>query len=979
MGIHFANPKALILLALLVFVVIWARKSMAGLGPVRGTIALVLRFLIVLLTVLALAQLQWSFTKDEMAVVVVFDQSRSVPDATQKSALDYLMTAQEQRESSDSMGMVVFGRNAALERRPARRSVFDPPQRGEDAGTITIQSMVPRDRTNISSALQLALAAMPPSSRKRIVMISDGNQNLGSAMAEAEVARRNGVRIDVLPVQYEYEQEVMVEKVVAPAQVEKGESFDVRVVVTAEAPHTAILRLEQNRRLLVSQPVELKAGRNVQTLRRTLEEAGHYDFTAIVESPQDTLANNNKASAFTIVHGAGQILYVESDPEHGRALERALAEAELSVRRVGLESLPLTLGQLVPYDTVILSNVPASALGDEGMRALELAVKDWGVGLICIGGPEAYGPGGYQGSPLERALPVDMEIKHRKVMPKGALVVILHTCEIPSGNYWARQVALAALRVLSSNDEYGLAYFDWQKGDAWLFPLQEVGSKTMMAQMISGCQPGDAPSFIQLLNMAHTALKASDASVKHTVIISDGDPQYPSDDAVKAMVDDDITISTIGINPHGPGDTQRLQWVARLGGGNYYEPSTATELPQIFIKEAATVRRALISEETFVPQLQLASEVVKGIGPDEFPPLRGYVLTTPASLAEVPLVSHMEDPVLAHWQYGLGRAVAFTSDAKPRWAADWVGWEKYRQFWSQIVRWSARSVEQAGVRAHADLSEDRGRLIIDAVSPEGNFLNDLDFDGVLVTPDQEEVEMDVKQIGPGRYEAEFDAPESGTHYLSLRYTGEDGRSRLYTHGMVVPYSAEFSELSTNAALLEALAETTGGRMLTPENNLFARTFEPAPRYADAWPYLLLLAVLLMPADVFTRRVFIDAAAVTRRMRAAAVRFDAFIRRKPAKPAHTTTLLEAKRLSREQMKTRARKFESKEPAPPRKEPVETPGEEPQPEVKVAERPEAEPKRPAVARDDETTMGRLLRAKRQARDKDKEKSDDPSDRS
>jgi len=972
-SVNFGNPIALVALLCLVPVVLWARRPLAGLGKVRGGVALALRCVITTLLVLALARLQWSFTRDEMSVIYVLDRSLSVPPEDQKRALQYILESQKQRHSEDTVGLVLFGRRAALERTVEEAPLFDlleqetanGPETPQEA--VSLQSLVAPERTSIAAGLRLALGAFPPSDRKRIVLISDGNENLGSSLEEAETAQRNGVRIDVLPIDYQYDREVMVEKVVSPANVDEGESFDVRVVVRASTPHSARLHLYESGALIGSQTVDLEAGRNVFVIPRKLPEPGYYIYNATIESTQDTLYANNMGSAFSLVRGQGRVLYVAGDRGHAATLLEALESQGLEVRLVGLEAVPLTLGELIPYDVVILSDVPASSLGEDGMRAVELAVKDWGVGLVMIGGENSFGPGGYQDSPVERALPVTMDIKQRRVMPSGALVLILHTCEIPEGNYWAQQIALAALRVLSPTDEFGVINYDWQANEKWLFKLQRVRDKRRMASLISNVQPGDMPSFIKSLQMAHAALKASNASIKHVVIISDGDPAYPNDAAVLAMVADSITITTVAISPHSQTDARRLAYVANLGRGRYYEPQDSSGLPEIFIKEAATVRRALIFEEPFTPRAALASEVTTGIRPAEYPPLLGYVCTTSKELAEVPLVSQYDDPILAHMQYGLGRSVAFTSDAQERWAANWVGWEKFAQFWAQVVRWSARRIDAAGLRVRSEIVDDRAHLVVDAIDPQGRFVNGIRFNGIVVTPDNEEEPVRLEQTGPGRYEASFDVAGPGTHYISLNYTDEKGQARLHTDGLVVPYSAEFRELDGNEPMLKALAETTGGRVLRVTDDVFLRSFPAAPHFRDAWAHLLLLACLLVPADVFVRRVFVDWAAVWGRM-AKAVAWLPVVGRAAgpaARPSHVSTLLSRKRATRRRWAGSGRKFEPTTIEEPLEEPSLTGGRDPaKPKATVAERPGEEAQRPTVVREDETYMGRLLKAKREA---------------
>lgn len=990
MSVHFGNPWALVLLVSLVPVVLWARRSLAGLGGARGGLALALRLAIVTLLVLSLARLQWAFRRDDLSVIYVLDRSLSIPAEARKAALRFIIESERRRRPGDTVGLVVFGTTAALER-PAEPTPLFPaaeeaPQ-GSPGEAISLQSVVSPENTNIAAGLRLALGAFPPSGRKRIVLISDGNENLGKALEEAELARRNGVRVDVLPIRYRYRREVLVEKVTAPANVDEGESFEVRTVVQASTAHPARLHLYENGVLIGSQTVDLRPGRNVFVVKRRLPAPGYYTYRATIESPRDTLSANNTADSFTLVRGRGKVLYLEGDPQHAQPLVEALTSQGLQVDLRGPDALPLSLGELIPYDAVILSDVSASSLTEKGMQAVELAVKDWGVGLVMVGGERSFGPGGYQDTPVERALPVTMDIKQRRVMPSGALVVILHTCEIPEGNYWAQQVALAALRTLSSVDEYGIIYYDWQRNEQWLFPLQRVMDKERMANLIRRVEPGDMPSFITSLRMARKALKASRASIKHVVIISDGDPSYPSDAAVLSLRADGVTISTVAIAPHSQTDAARLAHVASIGGGRFYQPAQASSLPEIFIKEAATVRRALIFEETFSPRLALASEVLTGIGPKEFPPLEGYVCTTAKELAEVPLITHHDDPLLAHWQYGLGRAVAFTSDAKPRWAARWVSWEKFAQFWAQTVRWCSRRIASAGLRARTEISGRRVRLVVNALDAEGRFVNGLQLTGVVVTPENEEKPVRLEQTGPGHYQTTFEvSPEPGTYYLSLRYTDRNGRTRLYTHGFVVPYSSEFRELEADETGLATLAAVTEGRVLRVTDDVFERTFPPAARFQDAWPRLLLAAVLLVPLDVFVRRVFVDLGAVWARL-LALVRILGLMRRRPApaaQPGHVAALLERKLKTRRRLGAsgagpeRGRKFEPSA-VPDSKEPALT-ATDTTPKESIPAEPAAPPgaAEPAAEPEEDTYMSRLLRAKRKAlRERGPRRGPGPSD--
>ena len=233
------------------------------------------------------------------------------------------------------------------------------------------------------------------------------------------------------------------------------------------------------------------------------------------------------------------------------------------------------------------------------------------------------------------------------------------------------------------------------------------------------------------------------------------------------------------------------------------------------------------------------------------------VITEPKPRAELPLVTEKGDPLLAHWQYGLGRVVAFTSDAKPKWAADWMGWANFRQYWAQLANWSLRRLENADLTTEIAIDQGRGSLSVEALDKEGNFRNFLTLRAAVVSPKGERQDVYLEQTGPGRYEAKFDTKEVGTYALNLMdmEAGEvRGSMRL---GASVNYSPEFNSASANMFLLKRLAEAGGGQLLDPVNtttNPFnwkrQKTFQPR----DLWELLIKLAIVLFVFDVGIRRI-----------------------------------------------------------------------------------------------------------------------------
>lgn len=839
---QFSHPEWLILLPV---AAVWtlgcAWRSDSSLAPRRLRCALALRLLGLLILVLALAGLQWRRPDFGMNLFFLLDRSDSVPAAVQEEARQLANRWAKDKPETDKGGFLVFGADAALE--TTVTAIADAER---------IQAVVQTDRTDIAAAIRLGTAAFPEQGQRRLVLLSDGNENVGDGLAAIRSARSLGVDLDVVPLGSRRGDDLSVQKVEIPSAVKEGQAFDVRLVVGTERARTAVVHLYRDNRAIAEQEVSLEAGKNLLSVPQRLEEPGFHAYDVVVDSAGDTVAQNNRASGFVQVRGDPRVLVVSGDPEADRFLVQALRSARLEVRVVRETELPSTLAEIQSHDAVVLGNVSAGDLGPEGMRLLESAVRDFGVGLVCIGGDQAFAAGGYRGTPLEEALPLDMELSSRKVLPKGALGLVMHGMEFANGNQVAREIALAALDALGPTDEMGV--WLWDGTEKPLFPLQPVGQKTALAQQIAGMNQGDLPSFEGLMTLALGDLQKSTANLKHLIVFSDGDPSAPSDALIQQYVARRITVSTVMIGGHVQPTT--MERMAQLGRGRFYDVRSAAQLPQIFIKEAAMILKSAISEEPFRPQVAAGSELTRGIGP--WLMLQGHVATTPKPRAEVPLLTGNGDPLLAHWQHGLGRSVAFTSDARSRWARDWIGWSQYQQFWSQAVRWSLRRVDVSDHNARVGIDNGVGVLSVESLDRDGNFRNFLELRAAVVGPGGRRTEVVLEQTGPGRYEGRFAATEVGAYLVNLLEL-KDGRPvGSQVLGTSVNHSPEFETDGPDRARLQRLAEAGGGKLLDPAtDNPFLLDRRRTFRSTDLWQGLLECFVVLMVIDVGVRRVDVD--------------------------------------------------------------------------------------------------------------------------
>lgn len=953
MNYQFTHPEFLWLLVPVLAWTAWCfLKSGVQTHPWRRRTALTLRVIVALLLLLAIAGFQWKKPLEGMNVFYLIDRSDSVPEPEQGRVIDYVNAASTHRDQSDRGGVLVFGGEAAIE--------FNPSAAVE---LHKINAVIDTKRTDIAAAIRLATAAFPEHGQKRLVLFTDGNENVGDALGALTAARPLGVTMDVVPLTVGRGGDVSVQKLALPGRLLEGQTFESKIFVESDRATTAKLRLFQNDQFIGEQDVELQEGKNLFSFPQTLDAPGFYNYTVQVDAPGDVLPQNNRATAFTDVRGDPRVLIVSDQPALDGNLVDALVDARLEVNVVSAPAMTGSLAELRSYDSIILANVSAGDLGMERMRLLESAVRDFGVGLVAIGGDNTFTAGGFRNTPLETTLPISMELNSKKVLPAGALVIVAHATEFPGGNQWARDIAFAALQALGPQDEMGVVM--WDGFDKWLFELQPVGDKRDMGRMIAGMNIGDMPSFQNVMDMAHKELAASTAHLKHMVVFSDGDPTAPTAEQMQGIADSRITVSTVMIGGHVA--PERMIWMADVGGGRFYDVSSPELLPQIFVKESAVILKSAIFEEPFQPQLAVNSELVRGLG-GEFPLLRGYVTTEPKPRAETPLLTEKGDPLLAHWNYGLGRAVAFTSDARAKWAADWMNWENYRRFWAQIVNWSLRRLESADFTTEIAIEAGRGTLSVEALDDQGDFRNFLNLQAAVVGPTGERETVRLEQTAPGRYEVAFDTRDVGTYLVNLMELDEEGVRGAMPLGASVNYSPEFNDSAANAYLLERLAAAGGGSILDlndPATSSFQLNREQTFQPRDLWPWLLRIAILLFILDVAIRRIHLG----REELAAAGAWINTrVLLRKPAGEARPDESLSALLARRDQVRSR------------RPTPVAAPSEElfkPKRPVAVeakpqdladtskASGPKSAPKGPQP--EAESTTSRLLEAKRRARKK------------
>lgn len=910
--LSFEYPSYLVLMLALPMLWWVGYGSLRVLGRFRRLFALTLRTLVWTILVFAIAGVQFVRVNRQMTVVYLLDQSDSIPSATRQVMLDYVVKNVRKfrdKKRGDKAGVIVFGREADIEVAPYDDNIFNT--RLESTGGEG-------DATNLETALDLAQAIMPANTSRRLVIVTDGNENLGQARKIKSRLAEAGIGVDVVPVMLSQGNEVLLEKIELPTDIRKGQPFEARVVLSnysaagaSGQPVKGRLEVKQkvgNRESpLLSEEITLEPGKNVFPIKHQIDQPDAYVYKAEfipTENGSDSLSENNQATAYTYVRGKGRVLMiVDAKPERADdydLLANRLRNNNIEVVKQLTTQMFGSLAELQAYDAVILAGTPrVSETGTQEVvgftdAQIEMLVRNTqqlGAGLLMIGGPEALGAGGWGGTELEKAMPVDFTIKNSKVEHVGALALIMHACEMPKGNHWQKVICQTAIEQLGASDFAGVLY--WGPGrDQWLWGtstakhpgMVRVGDnrKEMMAR-VSRMTPGDMPQFDPAMLMAVKSLRATPASVKHCIIISDGDPSDPKQSTIQAFQkqangDPGITITTVAVAGHGLNGSPRMKRIAAQTGGKYYQVKSGRALPKIFQKEARRVSKPLVIEPPggAHPEKVFPHAMLDGVNP-LFPPISGFVLTQTKESALARVLVQSDVPaekenatILAAWTYGLGRTAVLTTDAGARWSSSWNDWEDGDKFYSQLVRWLMRPTGDTGkFNVATSVNDGEVQVVVNALSKDDSFLDFLEMEATVLDADLNPAPVRIRQVAPGRYAGSFPATKAGSYLVTV--VPGPGAPPLTT-GVTVPYSDEYRVNQTNLALIESLAaiEPKGGAAgnVTPplesrvskdlvETDAFRTGLAPARSIRDTWHWFVFAGCVVFFGDVLIRRVAFD--------------------------------------------------------------------------------------------------------------------------
>ena len=845
MSLEFARPLLLLLLpAYIALIYLIDRRGGRRSRRIKHRVARVMRCLLTCLCVLALAAPSVVLPGGQQAVWILADASASAR-GMQDQMTQSVRTALENKDASVNAGVIAFGGNAMVEKPLAQDGTYNG-----------VTTAVDAQASDLSSALTLASALLPEDAQGRIVVLSDGATEDVRAAAQQLAAR--GVTVDFQSFSGDALPDAQISQLNVPSRVYQGQSFTVTVQVTANHDTAGTLVLYQNRTPVSSREVTLRRGDNTFTFRDTAADTGVVTYEARLISEGDSCAQNDSMGGYVYVQGAPKLLLVEGRQGEGSEMAAMLCAAAMQYETVLPAQLPYDAEQLRQYDGVVLVNVDYDAADEEQWAALDSAVRVLGRGLTVIGGDSSYALGGYRGSKLEEMLPVTIDVRNKLDLPSLALMLVIDKSGSMSDGMFgttrlelAKEAAMRAAEVLTPNDQVGVIAFD--DAAKWVVNLQKAEDVEAIQNQIGTIRPGGGTAFFTALYEATYALMNAQAQQKHIIFLTDGeagDTGYLQ--LCDIMQQNDITLTTVAVGSGA--DQATLRTLAQQGGGRAYAANEFDNLPKIFTKETYLVSGSYVQNRTFTPVITEQSALTDFEG---FPQLSGYLAATEKSLATVSLMSDREDPILAWWQYGAGRVVAFMADSRGAWTSEFLQWDQAAAFYGGMAAFTLPGEEREG-QLTTERQGDALRIVYTA--PE-DAQTGLSTSVTALLPDGTQTQLALQESAPGVYEGEIAAAQLGAYALRVEQRDASGElQRVMEGGAVNGYSGEYDLRNQNAeSTLPYLSALTGGREITDSAEMLKATNAVVRARRDLTQPLLWALMVLLLCDIALRRLSWDVA------------------------------------------------------------------------------------------------------------------------
>lgn len=845
MKVIIGNLYFVILIPLIIFFIYYSIKKYR-IASKNELLILISRVIIFALLILSFANITLSIKGKNISTVFLLDVSESIYDFKEQGE-SFINSALEIMPKGNKAGVILFGDNVTIDK------VIDKKNSYQELNTSTIKSA-----TNIQQALESAIALFEEGTSKRIVLITDGEENKGDIIKSIPLIKAENIDLKVYKVSSDSGSELYIDNVEVPDNISVGEEFKVQIDVQSNYATAAKLILFNGREQVAEENVQIQKGNNSFVFKDIQKTGGVKGYRVLIESEEDNNKINNEYSAYTNVIDKPNILIINGIKGDATALEEILLNGGANIKSIYPSGSPSTLNELLEYKTIILNNVHKDDLTNGFMDNIESYVKDYGGGIVTFGGEDSYALGGYKETSLEKILPVDMQKKGKNEVPSISINLIIDKSGSMSSEgggvsklTLAKEAAIKALDNLRETDEISVVAFD-DKYNV-VVPTQKVTDKESIKEAISGIQLGGGTSIYPALEKGYDLQLDSSAKIKHTILLTDGQDGLEYEkyiNLIEGFNDNNITLSTVAVGDDS--NSGLLNTLSEEGNGRSYYTDIYTDIPRIFAQEVLLSVGTYIMNEEFTPKIVGSHEILAGVETaNGIPSLLGYVGTSLKDDAIEILASNIDEPILAVRQYGIGRTASFTSDIDGQWSKNYLLWQYGAKLIKNIVYYTIPSYGQEGFLS---ITQEGNEAKVQYYND--NLNKDVKVSGVYNSEDGNLGEFQLSESEPGKFEATIPLDGLGFYNFNIRESDGENIASTYNGAFAMQYSEEY-KFNNNESKLDALVTETRGNFINKAEEVFNGKLDKEYKKINLTNILLLIALALFFCDIVYRRFNLD--------------------------------------------------------------------------------------------------------------------------
>ena len=820
------EPIMLILLIPVILYLVWSFNKEKKKTNVFYLV-FTLRAVAVVLLIFALTTPFLMQREKEEQVLFLIDRSASM-QANETEILEFIENSLQYQKDHHLIGMYSFAESFQTEALLSSH-LSDVPQ---------LTEMTSIGETNISQALQITSGFIDPNKATRIVLFTDGNETKGKMEEELYQITSDRLSVDVVKMSDTYSvHDVMITNLKTPETSHIGAKQSIEIEVETTKDQQITIELYENDEMIHSEAVDVTEGENIFSFDHMATKEGLITYEAKIKAENDAIIENNRMKSLTKIESPPHVLIVQGDQGNPN-IEHSLTHNVMTTT-IHAKELPSTLNSYLRYEAIVFDNVPGFYVGEEKMDIIHQAVKNFGTGFMMTGGEMSYGLGGYFQTPIEQLLPVEMEVTGKHKLPTLGLVIVMDRSGSMSGSKMslAKEAAARSVELLNEGDTLGVIAFDDRPWE--IIPTDVMNDKEEAVNKILSITDGGGTEIYSSLKKAYEDLQPLDLQRKHIILLTDGQENSKRDyhDMIENGLSNGITLSTVAIGTDADG--QLLKQMSEMASGRFYDVLDENMIPSILSRETAMISKTYILDEPFIPRVYNQPNW-NSLFNDGVPQMNAYIATTLKQGATLVLDHEREeDPVLAMWNYGLGKSIAYMSDTSGAWSGDFAKWNQWHAFWQENIKQilpkyndTPYIIQQDGRSfTFIDPNHQANLLKITATNELGE---ELTIDETLTSSRERTITVD---------------GENGLVFFNI----DDGTGTIFNAGKPLPYSEEYRMKEVNMEKLQWLADTTKGQVIEHPDEVFRDMQIKSYSTQPFRQQLIILAMILFFVDITIRR------------------------------------------------------------------------------------------------------------------------------